>query len=167
VNPTKLAIFDFDGTLFRSPEPPEDWDESLWYDINSLAPPIVPKVPGPEWWVQTVVAAAKLAQESEPTTRTVLMTGRSDGIYNTRIHELLFQAGLDFHEVHLNPGRNVLDFKMRAIGDILENHPSIREAEAWDDHEENLQAFEVFMAGKRVPLLTHWIQVATRFKRLG
>ena len=61
-----LNIFDFDGTLFKSPLPnPRLWSSDLiaklkaqpcekglgWFqDPITLSPPYVPATPGPEWW---------------------------------------------------------------------------------------------------------------------
>jgi len=56
-----LAIFDFDGTLFKSPHPSRNlWTPALiqwlidcgsWYtELGTLSPPLVPAVPDISWF---------------------------------------------------------------------------------------------------------------------
>jgi len=97
----RLAVFDFDGTLFRSPEAPI-WAGKGWFvNVESLGPPCVPEKPEPNWWVSNTVSAARGAI-SDQNTWAVLITGRVDSIFRWRIPELLKAAGLNFDEVHLN-----------------------------------------------------------------
>jgi len=146
---TNLAIFDFDGTLFRSPDRPSWWDDAMnavgskrnwWANAYSLNRPCVPDEPGPEWWVQPTVRAAKKAI-SDPDTWAILMTGRAEKFFRYRVPELLKQAGLNFDEVHLNPGMDKGQFKRRIILERLARWPDIDQVDIWDDDLDDLKLF--------------------------
>jgi len=103
----ELHLYDFDGTLFRSPGPPKWWNKKqhgYWYsDQASLEPPCVPEKPGGDWWVGPVVKSAK-ASIFDKEVWTIMCTGRLDKQYRWRIPQLLKQKGLSFDDVYLNPG---------------------------------------------------------------
>lgn len=135
--PLELHVFDFDGTLFRSPHAPSWWNHSWIVSEPSLSMPCVPDVPGSDWWIGNVVARARKSI-SDPNVYAVLVTGRPAGAANFRyrVPELLKQAGLDFDEVHLNPGGETAVYKARTVGKILRkyNFASVR---MWDDDTRN------------------------------
>lgn len=136
-----LHIFDFDGTLFRSPEKPDWWkDKGWWGKLESLNPPCVPKEPGADWWVGSTVEAAKKAI-SDPETFAVLITGRLAGKFHARMFELLSHAGLRFDEVHLTPGGGTLPFKLKIIEALIQKLP-IEKVEIWEDRSEHVGAFK-------------------------
>ena len=74
---TELHIYDFDGTLFRSPHQPAVWEGDWWSDPASLLPPCVPEKPGSEWWIASTVSSAKRSI-SDSDVFAVMMTGRKD-----------------------------------------------------------------------------------------
>ena len=98
----KLVIYDFDGTLFRSLDEVEGkrlykektgllWPYRGWWGcLESLMPPLVPLVPGSEWYFSDVVSAQK-----NDDGYLVLMTGRL-GVFKERIMELLKVGGMSF-----------------------------------------------------------------------
>jgi hypothetical protein len=136
-----LAVFDFDGTLFRSPEKPDWWPEKGWWSKHeSLGPPCVPEKPGADWWVPgTVEAAKKCIGDSE--TFAVLCTGRLAGKFHTRMFELLSHAGLRFDEVHLTPGGGTLPFKLKIIESLI-GKLKPEKVEVWEDRSEHVGAFK-------------------------
>ena len=133
---TSLSIFDFDGTLFRSPAPPSWWSKSKnwWSSQDSLGRPCVPDRPDGSWWVGSTVTAAKQAI-SDPDTLTVLCTGREDRSFaRWRIPELLQQKGLHFDQVILNPGAEKLStFKQGVLLRLLHQYPEIEMVHVWED----------------------------------
>ena len=136
-----LAIFDFDGTLFRSPERPAWLKEKGWWgQPMSLNPPCVPEKPGSDWWVSATVEAAKKCI-ADPDTYTVLATGRLHNKFHTRLHALLTQAGLRFDEVHMLPGGSTLPFKLKVITTLLAKLP-VERVEVWEDRSEHIGAFK-------------------------
>lgn len=149
----RLAVFDFDGTLFRSPDPPT-WHDKAWFvEQASLSPPCVPQKPGPEWWVGPVYSAAKQATQ-DPETYAVLLTGRSDSVFRWRIPELLKMVGLDFDEVHLNPGGDTPTFKLRTMSKILSRF-QFQLVELWDDKETFLNMYEKVLSKYGYEVIIH------------
>lgn len=130
-----LHLFDFDGTLFRSPGPPQWWDrnpKAWWSFPESLEPPCVPERPGPEWWVADTVRAARKSIAS-PDVFALLCTGRLDRPFRWRVPELLKQKGLGFDKVLLNPTTgSTRGFKKQAMAALHRRH-QFDHVEIWED----------------------------------
>ena len=137
----ELHIYDFDGTLFRSPHEPNVWDGDWWNSPMSLLPPCVPDVPGNDWWIASTVAAAK-ASIANPDVLAIMATGRgvASGL-RYRVPELLRQKGLNFDEVHLAPPSGTLAWKKQVMTRLLEKHPSIDTVRIWDDRKSHIPEF--------------------------
>lgn len=148
-SPTKLAVFDFDGTLFRSPLPPVGWEGSWWGNTLSLAPPYVPLEPTLDWWNGNVVERAKSACANEDTV-TALVTGREASKFSLRVPELIAQMGLKFDHVEMSPGISTEPFKVGVIDALLAKYPSVRGVDLWEDNEPHLRKFvdHVEMSGR-------------------
>lgn len=141
--PRKLAIYDFDWTLFRSPLPPRK-GVRWWSEPVSLCPPIVPKRPGKQWWISEVVAEMKHDQRHRGTVTSVITGRRGIGVRG-RVRELLRQERLRpdvlrFHDDVRGNGR-VLDHKVHSLNEILARCPTIVELEVWEDSEPQLEVF--------------------------
>lgn len=156
--PTKLAIYDFDGTLFRSPEKPDDWTAGWWGNLASLTPPIVPETPGAEWWNGSVVQRAK-RDIADSETVAVLLTGRIAKKFTARVKDLLAQAGLKFQHVYLAPGGDTEAYKLRAIGDLLKEYPTVTGVDIWEDRANHLQKFADFVESKGKAAFPHLVTV--------
>ena len=98
----EFHVYDFDGTLFRSPGAPASWRGAWWSHLQSLTPPEVPAFPGPEWWNQPTLESLRRSL-ARSNTVVALLTGRKRSVFSARVHELLEQQGLDFDLVALNP----------------------------------------------------------------
>jgi len=135
----ELHIYDFDGTLFLSPNQPEWWPDSTWIiKPDSLGPPCVPETPGAEWWLGRVVEEARQSI-SNPDVYSVLCTGRLlTPAFQERIPELLHQVGLDFDEVLLNPSVDTPAYKARETIRILHRYPGIEVVHIWEDSQTNI-----------------------------
>ena len=130
----ELHIYDFDGTLFRSPEKPEGWDNRWWISSESLNPPCVPLDPSGEWWISKTVSAAR-ASIANPDTYAVMMTGRPvRSGFRYRVPELLKSVGLKFDEVHLSDTSNTPAFKIKVIKNLLRKFPGVEKIVFWDDN---------------------------------
>ena len=130
----ELHIYDFDGTLFRSPETPEGWDNRWWISSESLNPPCVPLDPSGEWWISKTVSAAR-ASIANPDTYAVMMTGRPvRSGFRYRVPELLKSVGLKFDEVHLSDTNNTPAFKIKVIKNLLSKFPGVEKIVFWDDN---------------------------------
>ena len=157
--PTKLAIYDFDGTLFRSPSRPVGWVGAWFGKPESLGRPYVPEVPDAGWWNETVVERAKrdIANEN---TLTVLITGRDQRKFTVRVKELLEQAGLAFDHVFLNPGdEDTGPYKLRVLTTLMEDHLSVRNVDIWEDSEENIRLLSDYTESRGRAAFPHLVTV--------
>ena len=161
-----LHIYDFDGTLFGSPMPPDAWtkSEGSWsQDPNSLAPPCVPEIPGPEWWNTEIVSSA---QESigNPDVYAVLLTGRahSHGGLRYRVSEILTSSGLDFDEVHLKTGGSTESFKKSMIVKFINRLSNLTAIHIWDDRHHHVTSFEELGSRAGIEIVGHRV---ARFER--
>lgn len=158
MHPIKLHIFDFDGTLFKSPEKPDWWDKGWWGNLNSLSTPCVPETPTPDWWNDSVVQEAKRSLANTDI-RTVLMTGRIPK-FSLRVKSLLKQVGLEFPEVYFSTGGPTETFKVNTIKKILDEMPSIRGVSIWEDRETHLRVFSDWVESRGIACTPHLITVA-------
>ena len=138
---SELHIYDFDGTLFRSPQEPAVWEGEWWNDVRSLIPPCVPQKPGSDWWVSSTVSSAKQSI-SDSDVFAMMVTGRNaNSGLRFRVPELLKQRGLRFDEVHLTPVSSTLGYKKKLLEKTLNRYPFIDTVRMWDDRPSHLRAF--------------------------
>ena len=144
--PTILNIFDFDGTLFDSPNPnPKLWQNKTlgklkasfdqggygWYQ-NVLT--LDEKYIEGHDFNEDVVADAKKSI-ANPHAVTVMLTGRSDA-FEKVVNKLLTDKGLDFDFTKFKPSdtsETTMEFKKRVINELLEQHPEVNEVNMWED----------------------------------
>lgn len=151
----RLVIYDFDGTLFRSPDREEGsslyfeatgnhWPHAGWWGrIETLQPPVVPEpIPEALWIQETVEAHQKDVQDKDAFV--VLMTGRP---YKNRrrVQEILSSKGLEFHREYYRgmrgqTGRDTFDIKVNIIEQEL-FHDGLNSLEIYEDRQEHLSAF--------------------------
>lgn len=156
--PTKLHVFDFDKTLFRSPERPEGWEGGWWGKLDSLSPPLVPKQPDDEWWNDSVVKAAKRAIANADV-MAVVVTGRLQK-FSLRLTELLAQAGLSgFDAVYLSGGGPTDAYKLGVLKELLADNPTVRGVALWDDNGEQLRKFADWVEAGGRAAIPHLITV--------
>lgn len=139
---SKLNVFDFDSTLFKSPEPPDGWEKSVgtwYYEPKSLSQDLIGD--GSGFWNESVVSTA-MECLNDNNAITILLTGRNDRNFNKVVNELLVSKGLNFNYVKLNRGGNTSKFKINEISNILNANDSIKTIEFWDDNEEYLQKYK-------------------------
>lgn len=155
---SELHLYDFDGTLFRSPhvEGIKDW----WVQDFSLNPPCVPEKPGVQWWNMPVVAEAK-ASIANQNVWAILVTGRSDNTgFRFRVPELLGQVGLRFDRIYLNDtGGQTELFKKAVISDTLRRFPQIDTVHIWEDRLHHLDQFAKHVEGLGRTCVRHPVKV--------
>ena len=150
----KLVVYDFDGTLFHSPDKEhgekiyksktgKDWPYKGWWGrLETLMPPIVPHHPDPSWYLNDVVQSQK-GHKSNPNTDVVLMTGRHIG-FKERVHDLLEKMNIDFHDTYFygqsgTGGSTTFETKANNIRKLMNNgYTSI---EIYEDRPEHIQSF--------------------------
>lgn len=156
----ELHFYDFDGTLFHSPYPPEGWadPDAWWRDSLSLSAPCVPDRPGSGWWNEPVVAAAK-ASISNSEVLAVLCTGRSlKSFARYRVSELLRQKGLLFDEVLLNPEGSTSSFKKSVLLKKLALYPDLEAVHIYEDRLNHLAEFCRLVEAQGVACIPHPIR---------
>lgn len=161
--PTALYVFDFDGTLFRSPAKPAFWNGGWWGSEESLSPPCVPETPEQDWWVDKTVAEAK-SVFGDPNIISVLMTGRSEAVFSDRVNQLLTSAGLQFDEVFLSNSYDTESFKSNKITDILNSNPGINKVKIFDDRPNYLNTYSSVIKSynEGIEVETVLVQVASK-----
>lgn len=147
---TRIAMYDFDGTLFRSWEQtPSWWADQTPYSFftrpESLDEPCVPDTPGNEYWINKAVEAAK-EDTSRRDTLAVLVTGRV-GVHADRIRELLAQRGLRFTKHYFNPGMSAARFKSVVLGNLLAGFNTVGEVVVWEN--ENQSQYAQYLAAAK------------------
>ncbi|RUS32225.1 hypothetical protein BC938DRAFT_476001 [Jimgerdemannia flammicorona] len=170
--PTRLDVYDFDGTSFLSPFPnPKLWDPMLvaalmvegvfgrgwWLDLASLDVGDRKKLreTGWEgWWKKETVACIRKSM-SDPNTMTVLLTGRRYHPFHELIPEILASKGLDFDLIGLRPDpvtpggvdvfQTSLEFKLSFLTNLLRSFPTLREVHMWEDRTRHAKKFDEFL----------------------
>lgn len=157
-----LRVYDFDGTLLRSPHPPDSWSseeqDRWWRSSASLEPPVVPKVPGDEWWVPEVEASMR-ADLQRRECSVIVLTGRTDGPHRLRIGSLLRARGLVPNALFLNDtGGDTVDHKISKILRALRlNRRGIERIDMWEDNHDNVEHFRAFFEAQGVPFVAHHV----------
>lgn len=156
-----LAVFDFDGTLFRSPDPPPDWPGTTnWFvSEESLGEPYVPERPGPDWWVEPVVAQAR-ASISNPDVWAIVVTGRPKrkSGFSYRVPELIHGKGLRFDDIYMNPGGPTPPFKKMVLKKMLDRYPAIDTVHFWEDMADDLRQYTQFVEGLGKVMVPHLVR---------
>jgi hypothetical protein len=141
---TELHVYDFDNTLFKSPDKPPWWPHRHWWtDEDSLLPPCVPEEPTPRWWVSDVVSEAKKSIADE-TVYTLMITGRVDKTFADRVTDLLKQKGLLFDEMRFknNASEATDEYKARHVRNVADKFPELITIHIWDDMPDNVETVQ-------------------------
>jgi len=155
-----VNIFDFDGTLFRSPTPHRDrWGRSHgticgmrtdgglgWFqDVITLSPPYVPAAPDSSWFIANVVDKV-IQSMNTPTCLTVLLTGRAAEYFNiietiVTNHKLQF----DYYALKNSQEKRTMQFKKDFITDLLALLPNVKYLNIWEDRPKHALEFEEWL----------------------
>ena len=157
-----LAIFDFDGTLFRSPGPPEGTPHKRFINSpESLMPPHVPLRPSSDYWIEVTVLKMREAQLRRGTL-VALITARRDKC-SDRIDELLGQKRLDpnfFHirSADLKKDKSPVHFKRKCVLEILDFSPEIEHISIWEDDQDNIDTVKDVARRRRLSFEHHLVR---------
>lgn len=155
-----LAIFDFDGTLFKAPDAPPWFTGSKWYTHPaSLWPPCLPKNPDKKWWHEKIVHQARRYIQDQ-STWCILLTGRLETAVSIRwrIVDLLRLKNLKFDELHFNPGQYTPIFKKRRITQIINRYPQIQTISLWEDNPTYLADYMQFLNRTGLEITAHRVR---------
>ncbi|GAM21550.1 hypothetical protein SAMD00019534_047250 [Acytostelium subglobosum LB1] len=160
-----LNIFDFDGTLFRSPEPnPAMWHTTMlgklkalvtepgglgWFqETVTLDHPYVPEAPELDWFNKKILDAALLSSNTKNNI-TVLLTGRT-ALYQDIIKRILKSVSLNMNHIGLKPIRQgdkpidtTFQFKEEFITELLEMYGGrVNRVVIYEDRKKHAEKFE-------------------------
>lgn len=144
---TRLAIFDFDGTLVDTPLPEQgreiykketgnDWPYKGWWGRpESLDMEIFPMP------VNRDVVSDYIKEKQDKHTLTVLLTGRIPPL-SQQVKKILDTNSLKFDEYYFNTGGSTLNFKLHILDELLKKYPDVKSVKMWDDRVEHVPSFE-------------------------
>lgn len=152
-----LAVFDFDKTLFRSPDAPKGHKGNWHIKIDSLTPPQVKEIPDNNMWNMQIVNKAKELIVREDV-YCVMLTGRVDNIFEDRIKQLLLQKELVFDIVRLNEfGGDTVEFKVNTVKSLIDKMPNLERLTMWDDDEEKIEKYKEIFSNKDYTFVIHTV----------
>ena len=144
----KLISFDFDKTLFNTPEPElgkdiflektgNQWPHRGWWGKPETLDMNIFDIPLNEW------VYSKYVEFLEEENFMILATGRLkkvDGMFDN-VNNILDKNSIEFDEVHLNWGGDTLKFKLKLFEQKIQ-HLGVEEFIMLDDRQEHLVEFE-------------------------
>jgi hypothetical protein len=137
-----LFIFDFDGTLCKTPEKPDNWTGGWWGKKESLLPPHVTEK---DDILNKKVAAEYFKAKKKDNAFLVMMTGRIEELKN------YVMAILKRYDIHFNSenekiifsnSNNTLEYKLRNIKKLIDSFPQLETMEIWEDRKKYIEAFD-------------------------
>ena len=146
-NITKIAIFDFDGTLMNTPHPETgkiEWEEKTgekyphigwWSKRESLDSNIFEISP-----IRDTVMEY-LAEYEDPNTLVIMLTGRLPQQAD-QVEGILNKEGLVFDEYHYKDKGDTFKSKINTIVSLLNRYPNVDFIEMYEDREPHAMGFE-------------------------
>ena len=138
LKPVELHLYDFDMTLYDSPQPPEP-DPVWWFHAYPLYNFGVPGFD--HRWILPVVVKARRSTQT-PGVMSVLLTARAGSApLRQIIKKMVRAAGLNFDLVQLKPVDTQLStpgYKAAVVYKLLKLYPSIRKVTFYDDLRANV-----------------------------
>lgn len=139
----ELWLFDFDGTLYSSTDPPGGLDKiakRLWLmqpaSLNGWGPPS-----SDPRWDRAVVESVRRGNR-RPDVVTVLLTARKGfPPLVHRIKEMLAAAGATMDHYAFKPilwPEEAREYKATVLADLLRRYPQARKVVLWDDEPDNI-----------------------------
>lgn len=159
----KLISFDFDDTLVKTPLPEEgkivwkevtgsDWKHKGWWSKPESLDMEVFDIP-----LNKHIYKDYKKILSDPENYIILATGRITALRN-EVNNILDYYGLDFDEIHLNPGMDTFEFKKQLFENLIDNIQP-EEFIMYDDRDEHLVKFVEW--AKTLPCKTTIIDAKT------
>ena len=152
-----LYIFDFDGTLFKSPYKPKNFKGAWWSNIRSLTPPIVPEIPEETWWNEEILKEIYDVKKDK-SGKVILLTGRLKKVFYSRILDIFKTKNLQFDFVGLTESVSSIASKLKHIEDQLVCHPEITKIVFYDDRKEHYSFFAEFCSTKKIEYVINAVE---------
>jgi hypothetical protein len=152
---TTATIYDFDGTLFDSPEEERGkelyfeatgqlWPfQGYWGRAESLQHPIIPDPIPQEMFFKKIVEQYR-QDFKDKNKKVVLLTGRPFK-HRKHVQKILASNQISFHEEYYRgmpgtKGRNTFEIKMNIIKERL-IHDNLKVIDIWEDRVDHLSEF--------------------------
>lgn len=150
---TRIAVFDFDGTLIDTPttergheeyktKTGQDWPHKGWWgkpeslDMDTFEMKPIP----------SVIAAYK-KEKATPNTLVVLLTGRIPKL-SGEVKKILDANGLQFDGYYFNDLGSTLEFKISILDELVRVFKNVKSVAMWDDRDEHIPAFKAWGAAQ-------------------
>ena len=154
---TKISIFDFDGTLMRTPHPEDgkkEWENFYNKDYPHIG-----------WWskpeslddavfnIEPIESTVTdyLKEMGDPNTLVIMLTGRLPH-HHDQVIELLMTHNIVFDEYHYKETGDTLGSKLHTIISLLNKYPNVSSIEMWEDREPHAISFEEWGKDNGVPI---------------
>lgn len=169
---TKVAVFDFDGTLIHTLEPEEGkkiWKEKTgedyphrgwWGRRETLDINVFDNEPFPD------IESIYRKEASNENTYVSLCTGRIVPLTN-EVKAILDKYNLIFDDVILNGdkrfqdsgghGNDTLAFKIRYLASLQKTFPNLKVIEFWDDRREHHSTFKQWALVQPIDVIIHLV----------
>lgn len=146
---TKLAIFDFDGTLVNTPLPEtgklhfqkktgKEWPHKGWWGREESLDHKIFDMPS-----NPLVITDYEKERATPETGVIMLTGRLQHLAD-HVRDILDIKGLTFDGHHFNKGGATEIAKVKTLNKLLDEHQSVTSVEMWDDRLEHIPVFEAW-----------------------
>ena len=150
----RLVIYDFDGTLFNSPDDIDGkkmysditnnpWPFKGWWGRKeTLSPPLVPEIPDSSWYISQVVDSQK-NDSQDPNATVILMTGRAIHLKD-RVMDILNKGGMRFDDSFFTgqpgtKGGSTFEIKSNNIKNLFNSDYEV--LEIWEDRPDHVHEF--------------------------
>ncbi len=161
----KIFVFDFDGTLFNTPEPERgkvifkqktgiDWPYRGWWSKKESLDTKIFDIKPIDWVYR------KYLESLHEENHVILATGRMEELRN-QVNKILVDNNTLFDKVYLNPGMDTFVFKVRVFDSLIEKH-SPEEFTIYDDRDAHLVKFKEWSETKNINI--NIIDVKTKEK---
>ncbi len=188
-NITRIAIFDFDGTLIDTDTPesgkalwqkefgfewpfkgwwgrPESLDSRIFFQKDpKLMPGVKEKGLSKNIFDNNPISKTLTAykeQSSRPDTLTILLTGRHSGV-GQLVTDILNDKGIKFDDYIYKTGNlDTADFKVEVLNKLVDKNPMVKEMEIWEDRVDHLPIFQAWADKQPFNVIVHHITDATK-----
>jgi hypothetical protein len=150
---TRIAIFDFDGTLVDTATPErghaiykektgQEWPYKGWWgrpeslDMDIFDMPVIP----------SVISAYK-KEKATPNTLVIMLTGRIPKL-SSEVKKILDANGLTFDAYLYNNLGSTLEFKIGILDKLIQLFPDVNEIRMWDDRNAHIGPFKAWGAAQ-------------------
>jgi hypothetical protein len=146
---TRIAVFDFDGTLVDTPLPEtgkdeykektgQEWPYSGWWGRPESLDMSIFNMPA----ISSVVSAYH-EEKKDPHTLLVMLTGRIPKLHGL-VSKILDSKGLKFDVYEYNNGGATLNSKINSMDELLRQYPNVKSLSMWDDRLEHIDSFKAW-----------------------